>query len=271
MNSHAHRLAQAYGGSLARFAMRTHESRSAASASVRADHPALDEARTIFPSTVIPSAQAPRLLVSGVNQAKIGGRVQKGPWAGLPIYCLTLEERATCPRSCAQWATCYGNAMPLARRHAADRDLMPRLAREVAEVVPAAIRLHVLGDFFSVEYAAFWHGLLRRHRGLHLFGFTAWPCTSPIGAAIESMNIDRWQQCAIRFSVPLDAAPAPMQASVAWAGEALPPDAIACPAQTGATAACATCGLCWAGAADGRRIVFTGHGIVRRRAKRVAA
>ena len=36
----------------------------------------------------------------GHNSAKVGGRAIRGRWKNLPIYTLTLEERATCPRSC---------------------------------------------------------------------------------------------------------------------------------------------------------------------------
>lgn len=83
-------------------------------------HPALSEGRTIFPSTVTASKDSPRFLVSGHNNPKLGKAILKGPRAGWPIYQLSLEERATCPRSCEQWSTCYGNAMHLARRHTPD-------------------------------------------------------------------------------------------------------------------------------------------------------
>lgn len=70
-----------------------------------AGHPALTEGRTLFPTTVVAPADAARLLVSGVNSRKLGGEVTKGPWKAMPIYSLTLEERATCPRACHHWAT----------------------------------------------------------------------------------------------------------------------------------------------------------------------
>lgn len=70
-------------------------------------HPALHEGRTIFPKSVIAAAESPRLLVSGKNNPKMGEVIVKGSRAGWPIYHLTLEERATCPRTCAQWADCF--------------------------------------------------------------------------------------------------------------------------------------------------------------------
>ena len=60
------------------------------------NHPAMTERRTVYPSTVVvPSTK--RVLIEGVNNAKTGPRFLRGQWTGLPIYTLTLEERATCP------------------------------------------------------------------------------------------------------------------------------------------------------------------------------
>jgi hypothetical protein len=86
------------------------------------DHPALTEGRTLYPSTV----REPRrdaadqwALKSGENSAKIGGLILKGRWHGFPIYTLTLEERATRPRDCRHWRSCFGNGTHLADRIAA--------------------------------------------------------------------------------------------------------------------------------------------------------
>ena len=79
-------------------------------------HPAVVEGRTLFPSRVEHPDQRPRLLVGGHNSRKIGRQVMKGRWKGFPIFTLTLEERATCPRSCAVWNDCYGNTSNWARR-----------------------------------------------------------------------------------------------------------------------------------------------------------
>jgi len=46
------------------------------------------------------------VLISGENNLKIGKRVSKGKWNGMPIYTLTLEERATCSSDCHHWRTC---------------------------------------------------------------------------------------------------------------------------------------------------------------------
>jgi len=227
---------------------------------------AAEEGRTAFPATVIPAAEAPRILVSGRHQAKIGIRIEKGPWAGLPIYCLTLEERATCPRSCHEWATCYGNGMHLSRRLAPGPDLEYLLGAELAMLADRhrrgfAVRLHVLGDFYSVRYTARWAVWLRWIPGLHLFGFTAHPDGSPIARLVERMNGRFPDRCAIRFS---RAAPSGQgwEAVTIWRAEEGPwvPEGLICPAQLGRTATCGTCGLCWSPAAGATTIVFLGHG-----------
>lgn len=69
-------------------------------------HSAAEDGRTIFPKSVTAAWDTDRLLVSGHNNAKLGRAVEKGEWAGMPIFHLTLEERATCPRTCEQWLTC---------------------------------------------------------------------------------------------------------------------------------------------------------------------
>lgn len=74
--------------------------------------PALVEGRTLYPGTVV--EELPRnILKSGSNSSKIGGMVLKGRWKGMPIYTLTLEERATCPTSCGHWRSCLVPETPV--------------------------------------------------------------------------------------------------------------------------------------------------------------
>ena len=35
-----------------------------------------------------------------------------------------------------------------------------------------AVRLHNLGDFYSLQYVALWRRLLARHPALHVWGYT---------------------------------------------------------------------------------------------------
>jgi len=228
------------------------------------DHPALGEARTLFPTAVVEAMAAPRLLVSGANHRKLGDLVTKGPWAGMPIYALVLEERATCPTSCHHWSTCYGNSMPFARRHRHGPDLEAGLAQEMeafAKEHPAGfvVRLHILGDFYSAYYVDFWATLMMTIPPLRVFGYSAWPRDSEIGARVAALNERYPARWAIRFSAP-DSHPG--GATTLWRKPeaAVVPEGIVCPAQTGATECCGTCGLCWAPAAKDKTIVFVAHG-----------
>lgn len=233
---------------------------------LRADHPALVVGRTIYPSTVVAPHESPRLLVSGINASKIGKAITRGAWRGLPIYTLTLEERATCPRACALWRECYGNAMHLARRHRHGRDLELALGDELAALACRhprgfAVRLHVLGDFYSARYAARWAVWLRRIPQLHVFGFTAWADGSPIAQLIERMNGAFADRCAIRFS---RSAPSGQgwEAITIWRepeGHRVA-EGLMCPQQAGRTATYGSCGLCWSQALGQTPIVFVGHG-----------
>jgi hypothetical protein len=230
---------------------------------LRADHPALSEARTIFPSTVVYPSDSPRLLVSGKNQRKLGEVVTKGRWRGMPISCLTLEERATCPRSCHHWRSCMGNGMHHSRRHRHGPELEYLLPLELADLQhehPAgfAVRLHSLGDFYDAAYAMLWARWLDEFSALHIFGFTARPRRGGIGRVVEMMNEAEPDRCAIRFSVA-EVDGSPMQATTLWEIPETPRvgQVIVCPAQTGRTDACSSCGLCWS---TDKPIGFIAHG-----------
>lgn len=228
------------------------------------NHPAVVEGRSLFPTTVVDPLVAPRLLVSGANQRKIGDRIVKGPWKGLPIYTLTLEERATCPRTCHHWFDCYGDAMPYSRRHAAgvalENLIWPEM-RRLSEQHPGgfAVRVHVLGDFYSEQYAELWRWALREFPGLHIWGYTARAQDSDIGRIVGGMNADFPDRCAIRFSSP---EPGAMRAVTIGRVPESPrvAEGVVCPAQTNATECCGTCGLCWATPMRGQSIAFVLHG-----------
>lgn len=238
-----------------------------------ADHPAVVEGRTLFPTTVVDPSSASRVLVSGANQRKLGDRVTKGPWAGMPIYALTLEERATCPASCHHWSTCYGNGMQLARRNRAGPDLERLLDTELRILSMQhpdgfVVRLHVLGDFYSTDYVDLWAGWLTEFPQLRVFGYTAWPGTTVIGGAIIKLRARMWDRFAIRTSVPADAILAkdqmihgdPLATTIKRVAEGKQPEGIVCPAQTHPGVCCGSCGLCWSEAARETPIVFMVHG-----------
>jgi hypothetical protein len=199
---------------------------------------------TVFPTTVIPASRMKRLLKSGHNSYKTGKQFDRGHWKGMPISTLTLQERDTCPRTCLEWASCYGNNMPFAERIFDDGTLTKRLWGELATLNAESpdgfvVRLHVLGDFYSVEYVEFWRQALADFPALRIFGFTARRPGDPIGAALIFLVRDEPLRFRMRFS---GAGYETDSAAVVDKAE----DAIGalCPAERDPNKSCATCGFC---------------------------
>lgn len=157
----------------------------------------------------------------------------------MPIYTLTLEERATCPQTCQAWNFCYGNHMHHAPRQQAGEWLENKLCDELTTLnqqYPSGfvVRLHVLGDFYSPEYVMLWAAFMRQFPALHVFGYTARDPQSAIGLlidAIRQVEGDRWW---MRWS---------HRDKETWL--ATGDRGIVCPVQTGKTDCCGTCALCW--------------------------
>lgn len=231
--------------------------------SLSPQHPALVEKRTLFPNTVVRADDAPRVLVSGENQRKLGDRVTKGAWSGMPIYSLTLEERATCPETCHHWANCYGNGMPRARRHKHGPELIQRLGEELEDLQADhpdgfVVRLHLLGDFYETDYVTQWGKWLIQFPALHVFGYTARDPWTPMGALIQQMSDVMWDRFAIRLSAQ---EPGPGRAVTIQRRErGRIDDGMVCPAQTEEGVACGSCGLCWAENMKNDTIIFMEHG-----------
>lgn len=219
-------------------------------------HPAYRTGRSMFTSRVYDVDEVVRVLKTGHQSRKIGKIVQKGTRRGWPIFTLTLEERATCPRSCKAWGFCYGNNMQAAERIVAGPELEDALAFELEQLQADhpdgfMVRLHVLGDFYSTGYVEFWKQRLKLLPALHVFGFTAHdPVNSRIGSALLDLVTNQWDRFALRFS----GLEGPLLGSQLI--PATHPDAIQCPAQTDATDCCATCALCWQ---SKRSIAFARH------------
>lgn len=222
---------------------------------ISAGHPAVVAGRSIFPTRLRDPVET--LLKPGEFSRKLGSVVAKGAWRDMPIFSLTLEERATCPRSCLQWRGCFGNHMQAATRYRHGPALEATLGDELAAMQRRhprgfVLRLHVLGDFYSVDYVARWAAWLRAFPALHVFGYTAWQRGTPIGDAVARLRDRRWDRFAIRTS---GAATGPRTSVIDGAGA----DGVVCPAQTGRTASCGSCALCWSPAARTLPIAFERH------------
>jgi hypothetical protein len=214
--------------------------------------------RTRFLTRVLPTGQMTSLLVSGHSNIKIGRDVRKGKLRGYWIYTLSLEERATCPSSCQHWRSCYGNAMPFAKRvDHTDPLFLPRLEAELARLMATRgrrgvlVRLHALGDFYSQAYVQFWRRMLAIHPTLAIYGYTA--RKGDIAHGITRLNHDYPEKCNIRFS---DSGGAKRATVSIKRVEDCPPDAFVCPEQTDQTRCCATCGACWS---TTKNVAFLAH------------
>lgn len=210
-----------------------------------------------------PTGERP-ILKDGKHNSKIGGTVMLGRLEGAPIRTLSLEERATCPRSCEHWRSCYGNNDQHATRWRHGDELMDRLEDEIDLLIlenkQALIRLHYLGDFWSSAYVAWWADMITKHQGLHAFGFTAWKPGTEIGDMIARVRALYPQRFMIRhsgtcgkwgsFTIDL-----PTQKKTIG-------DAVTCPEQLDSmnggdqSRHCANCAVCWSTAAA---IVFVEH------------
>lgn len=204
---------------------------------------------TQFKTRVLPVAGMTQILVSGHSNVKIGRDVRKGALKGYWIYTLSLEERATCPSSCAHWRDCYGNNMPFAKRvDHTDPTFLPTLDTEIARLASirgragVLIRLHALGDFYHPTYVDFWRDQLRKHPNLALFGYTAHPWASTIGQRLQLVRDEFGARAMIRHS---DGGLSTMSTVSTSDPTVRLPDAFVCPEQTGKTQCCATCALCW--------------------------
>ena len=188
--------------------------------------------------------------------------VTRGPalFRGLRMYQVTLEEGATCPPTCrflqkregSELPVCYGANMPFAKRHQHGPLLEEAIAQDLNRLSKRhpegyIVRLHVLGDFYSVEYVRFWDSRLEIHDALRLFGYTHWEPDTEIGAAVAELHTAWPGRVAFRRSdgeiwraddLPL--------ATTVGHDDSVPDGFVLCPNQThGKT--CLTCGLCFNG------------------------
>jgi len=201
--------------------------------------------RTIYRKSVKRAVAAQDTIKKSSN-GKLGKLITKGRWKGFKIFTLTLEERRTCPTTCPHWNDCYGNNMPFAHRFIHGATLEKRIEADLTRLQQKhpngfALRLHVLGDFYSIEYVQLWDEWLRRFPALHIWGYTArHPGVDPIGDAIESVRTDPdiGARFRLRYSGGSKFGLTPSADPADWNGEGF-----ICPEQTGKTDTCGSCGI----------------------------
>jgi hypothetical protein len=148
------------------------------------DHNSIVNATTVFQKTIKGIDEVKSVLKLSANE-KLGKKVTRGIWKDHIFLTLTLTERETCPMTCVHWKDCYGNGMRFAQRIKTD-GLMEQIDKELSELNPSKnylIRLHVLGDFYSVEYVEFWNRMMDKYSNIKIFGYTA--------HAIDNSHLDK--------------------------------------------------------------------------------
>lgn len=262
------RIARAMGvtrntiiGKSRRLSLQYHSKRPLAR-SLNPNHRAVIAARSVFSKSV--RNKPFDVFKPGSYQRKLGGVITKGDRRGWPIFSLTLEERATCPVSCKQWLSCYGNAMHNAGRFAHGPELEIVIWRELATLQAMhprgfVVRLHILGDFYSIEYVDLWRQALDAYPALHVFGYSARLKHTPIGDALIDLRTDYWDRFAVRTSGGhwQHGPHTIVVRAKSYVTKSRGRNTILCPAQTGQTASCSTCALCWS--APDKTIAFLRH------------
>ena len=118
---------------------------------------------------------------------------------------------------------------------------------------PRFFRIHVAGDFISVEYAEMWARVAASHPATNFLAFTKqWDNVRGIEFPSNfSLVLSAWPGC----TIPEDLR---KRYSVAWLNDGsnadeIPADALECPGN------CSTCGVCWSLAKRGLDVVFAKH------------
>ena len=228
-------------------------------------NPELRKYTTIYPKTVYTinswddyKAYGHNLLKQS-NNSKLGKVVSKGAFKGKPLYSLSLVERLMgCPKNCHHWESCYGNNMPFAHRFKTDkrkkvfRDILEyeigNLLKKYKQGIH--IRLHVLGDFYSRDYAWFWGYIVSHYKNVSIYGYTAHKPDSKIGHTINSViKMVGFENFAVRFSnanIKLSANSTEYKPKlIASKNVSLNLKSIQCLEQIDKVANCVSCALCW--------------------------
>lgn len=224
------------------------------------DHNAIVNSTTLYQKNIHEVDSYPHKVIKPSTNKKLGRKVLRGKLKGYPMYTLTLVERETCTSYCEHWADCYGNNMPFAHRFKT-KGLMPRLKLELDALDKKhpngyLVRLHILGDFYSVSYVKFWEEQLENRPALNIYGYsrhhpdseapTYWDnCNTDIlsrkigQALLIARNNIGFDRFAVRFSsLPSDN----LSANTEHNSTA---NAITCLVQVDKSDSCGDCTLCW--------------------------
>ena len=218
------------------------------------DHRAIMNGQTMYQKNVHDPLTYPYKFIKPDTGSKLGKKVRKGKWMGMKFCTLTLEERSTCDRDCEHWLDCFGNNMPFAHRFLTTTTLTQKMEPNLDELdvkhpLGYVVRLHILGDFFSIAYVKWWSKQLDKRPALHIYGYSRHHPFKPIGRAILALRERHPDRFQVRFSnLPSD--------KFSANSEHVAEDGIVCPEQTGKSASCGDCGLCWS---MDKPVIFLDH------------
>ena len=233
---------------------------------------AIKNGRTVYTNNVFNPFNYNTNLLKISHNKKLGKFVSKGRHKNKYLYSLSLEERKTCPTSCFHWKTCYGNNMPFAHRFRASKNLLVKLHKEIKLLSKKhkegiLIRLHVVGDFYSVAYVKFWKKMLSLYPNISVFGYTARTPYSEIGKEIVKLRNKLWNRFSVRLSNNVthkltanseDLLSEKLLLSNNVIGlKCQSSHYVICPEQLNKVENCASCGLCWNNNID--NIIFKTH------------
>ena len=194
----------------------------------------------------------PFSIIKESKNKKLGKKVLKGNKKDFKMYTLTLVERSTCTNECEHYLTCYGNNMMYAIRfNPYNKNFLIRLESDIKTIANKPnnkkgflLRLHVLGDFYNVDYVLFWKRMLQLYPNLNIYGYTRNHNNSKyldkrnIANEIIKLNTLFSTRFYIRFSNKLDIEESANSIELGKKG-------ITCLAQVDEKKTCATCTLCW--------------------------
>ena len=233
---------------------------------------AIKNGRTVYTNNVYGSVNYASNLLKLSSNKKLGKFVTKGRHKNKYLYSLSLEERKTCPTSCFHWGTCYGNNMPFAHRFRVSKNLLVRLHKEIKLLSEKhkegiLIRLHVVGDFYSVAYVKFWKKMLALYPNISIYGYTARTPYSKIGKEIVKLRNKLWDRFSVRLSNNVThkltansenlISEKLLSSNNVIGLKCQSSHYVICPEQLNQVKDCVSCGLCWNKNID--NIIFKTH------------
>ena len=200
---------------------------------------------------------------------------------GPNIFSWSLPPILSCPgRSSLCQSVCYGlrahftlPAIGIRLRanlqHAMASDFPERVCRQLRRLWAQVVRVHVVGDFFTPEYAEAWIKIARRCEQVEFFAYTrSWRCAEllPLLLDLESLqNFQVFASCDRETGLPPENASSLRRVYMSMDDQDVPPpgaqlvfrvqrrtplkrlgNTIVCPAENGVSPiTCTQCRLCW--------------------------